>query len=96
MPYEFSGEVWFWRGPAPWYFVSVPEDVSVELRAASGFVSYGWGMIPVMVEIGRNEWATSLWPKDDIYVVPLKSAIRTAEGIEDGDVVDVRLTVRAR
>ena len=52
MPYEFSGEVWYWRGPAPFYFVTVPEDVSVELQAASSFVSYGWGMIPVTVEVG--------------------------------------------
>ncbi len=95
MPYEFSGEVWYWRGPAPFYFVTVPEDVSVELQAASSFVSYGWGMIPVTVEVGGSSWETSLWPKDDLYVVPLKIAIRRAEDIEDGDVVDVRLTLRS-
>jgi len=93
VPYEFSGEVWYWRGPAPFYFVTVPDDVSVELQAASSFVSYGWGMIPVSVEIGESTWTTSLWPKGHLYVVPLKAAIRRAEDIEDGDVIDVRLEV---
>ena len=90
---EFSGEVWFWRGPSPWHFVTVPEEECAELEDSSAFVSYGWGMIPVAVRIGETEWTTSLWPKDGSYVVPLKSAVRKAEGIDVGDVVSVRLAV---
>jgi len=52
MNLEFSGEMWFWKGPAPWHFITVPEEESGELQAASAFVSYGWGMIPVTVRIG--------------------------------------------
>lgn len=26
MNLNFSGEIWYWRGPAPFYFVTVPED----------------------------------------------------------------------
>jgi hypothetical protein len=51
-------------------------------------------MIPVTARIGRTRWATSLWPKDGGYVVPLKVAVRRAEGVEDGDMVDVGLDVR--
>jgi len=47
----------------------------------------------VTVRIGDTEWTTSLWPKDGAYVVPLKDAVRRAEGIELGHVVAVRLTV---
>jgi hypothetical protein len=90
---EFSGEVWFWRGPSPWHFVTVPEEECAELEDSSAFVSYGWGMIPVAVRIGETEWTTSLWPKDGSYVVPLKAAVRKAEGIDVGDVVSVRLAV---
>jgi len=90
---EFSGEVWFWRGPSPWHFVTVPEEECAELEDSSAFVSYGWGMIPVAVRIGETEWTTSLWPKDGSYVVPLKAAVRRAEGINVGDVVSVRLAV---
>ena len=93
MDVHFSGEIFFWRGPAPWYFVMVPEDESVDLEAVSEEVSYGWGMIPVTAQIGRTEWETALFPKDERYVVPLKAAVRRAEQIELGDVVAVQLTV---
>jgi hypothetical protein len=90
---EFSGEVWWWRGPAPFHFVTVPEDESVEIEAASSLVTYGWGMIPVAVSIGGTRWTTALWPKDGAYVVPVKAWIRKAEGIELGDTVTVRLSI---
>jgi Domain of unknown function (DUF1905) len=90
---EFSGRVWFWKGPAPWYFVTVPEEESDSLRATATSVSYGWGMIPVKVRIGRTEWDTSLWPKDERYVVPLKTQVRRAEALEEDDSVTVRLAV---
>lgn len=94
MDQEFSGEVWYWRGPAPYYFVTVPEEQCVDLRAASRSVSYGWGMIPVSVEIGDTDWETSLFPKNGRYVVPVKDKVREAEHIEDGDTVTVRLSIR--
>ena len=89
---EFSGEIWEWRGPAPYYFVTVPEEPSLDLKAVSGDVTYGWGMIPVRVRIGGTEWETSLWPKDGRYVLPLKDGVRNAEGLDEGDTVTVRLT----
>ena len=93
MNWEFSGEIWHWKGPAPWYFVTVPEEACFELQATSTFVSYGWGMIPVTVQIGRTEWATSLFPKEGRYIVPVKAAVREAEDLEEGDTVAVRLAV---
>jgi hypothetical protein len=93
MELEFSGEIWHWRGPAPFHFVTVPEDGCVELEVVAPMVSYGWGMIPVAVQVGETSWTTALWPKDGAYVVPLKDRVRRAEGLELGDVVDVRLTV---
>ncbi len=93
MQLELSGEVWFWRGPAPFHFVTVPDDLSALLKAASVAVTYGWGMIPAEVRIGATAWTTSLWPKDGGYVVPLKVKVRRAEGIELDDIVTVHLTV---
>jgi len=89
----FSGEIWFWKGPAPWYFVTVPEDGCAELRSMSGAVSYGWGMIPVSAVIGRTRWTTSLFPKDGSYILPLKANVRQAEGLALGASVKVRLKV---
>lgn len=93
MDLEFSGEVWFWRGPSPYHFVTVPEDESAALQATSALVTYGWGMIPVEARIGSTRWTTSLFPKDGGYVVPLKDLVRNAERIAVGDTVRVRLAV---
>jgi len=93
MNLEFIGEIWFWKGPAPWYFITVPEEDSLDLEATSTFVSYGWGMIPVTVQIGETRWTTSLFPKDGGYVVPVKVAARKAEKLDVGDTVTVRLAI---
>ena len=91
---EFNGKIIFWKGPAPWFFVAVPEEQSQELKAISGFVTYGWGVIPVQVRIGKTEWQTSLFPKQDRYLVPIKASVRKAQNLEKGDKVTVRLEVR--
>lgn len=90
---EFSGEIWFWRGPSPFHFVTVPEDECRALEAAAAAVTYGWGMIPVAAHVGDTDWTTSLFPKDGRYIVPLKDKVRKAEGLEVGDTVTVRLSV---
>lgn len=93
MTIQFSGPIWFWRGPAPFYFVTVPERESAEIKAIERFATYGWGMIPVVVQIGATEYKTSLWPKDGAYIVPLKVVVRKAEGLQEGDTVDIKLEV---
>lgn len=93
MELEFSGEIWFWKGPAPWHFVTVPDGPAAALESASTAVTYGWGMIPVQARIGQTTWTTSLWPKEGLYVVPLRTAVRRAERLELGEVVTVHLTV---
>jgi hypothetical protein len=94
MNIEFNGKIWFWKGPAPWYFVTVPAKHCRDLNAISRVVTYGWGMIPVHVRIGKSEWKTSLFPKDGRYIVPIKASVRKAENLEEGDKVTVRLEVR--
>lgn len=92
---EFSGEIFQWRGPAPYYFVTVPEEQSLELKAVSSGISYYRGMIRVQARIGEVEWTTSLWPKDGRYVVPIKDAVRKPMELADGDTVTIHLTVAA-
>jgi hypothetical protein len=93
MDLDFSGEIWFWKGPAPWHFVTVPVEECRELEASSTLVSYGWGMIPVEARIGATAWKTSLFPKDGRYIVPVKAGVRKAEGLDVGDIVEVRLSI---
>jgi hypothetical protein len=90
---DVTGEVWFWRGPSPYHFVTVDDDASAAIKAASAAVTYGWGMIPVSAELGSTAWTTSLFPKDGRYLVPLKDKVRDAEGVDVGDVVTVRLSI---
>lgn len=92
MEFAFEGPVWFWRGPAPWYFVTVPPDQCAVIKARSGSLTYGWGMIPVHATIGRTTWYTAMWPKDDLYILPIKANIRKAEKIDEGDIVSVYLS----
>lgn len=94
MDIEFDGSIWFWRGPAPWYFVTIPEAQSHELKAIASAVTYGWGVIPVQVQIGSTVWKTSLFPKNDLYIVPVKASVRKAEKLGEGDDVAVRLEVK--
>ncbi|MGE3126585.1 MAG: DUF1905 domain-containing protein [Fimbriimonadaceae bacterium] len=93
MELEFEGEVWYWKGPAPHYFVFVPDAASREIKAMEPLVTYGWGMIPVTVTVGATQYTTALWPKDGRYIVPLKLAVRKAEEIEEGDSISVQLVI---
>jgi hypothetical protein len=95
MDLEFSGEIIHWRGPAPFHFVAVPEEPSAAIEAVSGLVTYGWGAIPVRARIGATEFRTSLFPKGDLYLVPVKVAVRRAERLALGDEVTVRLHLDA-
>ena len=71
----------------------VPAEQAQDIRAAARFVTYGWGMIPVTVRVGETVWKTSLFPKDGLYLLPVKLAVRTTEQIEEGDEVTVQLEV---
>jgi hypothetical protein len=91
MDLEVTGEIVEWRGPAPHHFVVVPDEESAAIEAVAPLVTYGWGVIPVRARLGRTDFETSLFPRDDRYLVPLKVAVRRAEGVELGDVVTVQL-----
>jgi hypothetical protein len=93
MKLDFSGEMWFWRGPSPFHFVTVPERESAELHDVSSLVSYGWGVIPVVAHIGLTGWSTSLFPKNGGYLVPVKASVRQSEDLELGDILQVTLVV---
>jgi hypothetical protein len=93
MSLEFSGDIWYWRGPAPFHFITVPEAECEMIKDVSRIVTYGWGMIPVAVQIGNTTWKTSLWPKEGSYIVPIKDSVRKAEKLSEGDMVMVRLEV---
>lgn len=93
MNIEFTGNIWYWKGPSPFFFVTVPPAECDALRAVSTTVTYGWGMIPVHARIGKTKWTTSLFPKEGSYIVPLKVSVRKAEQLDEGDTVTIRLEI---
>ncbi|HUR50870.1 MAG TPA: DUF1905 domain-containing protein [Mycobacteriales bacterium] len=90
MEWVVEGEVVEWRGPAPYFFVAMSESESAELKEQARSLIY-WGQVPVQVVIGATEFSTALFPKDGRYLVPLKDAVRKAEGVGEGDVVRLLL-----
>ena len=38
MHLEFDGTIWYWKGPAPHFFVTVPAEQCLDLKAASRLV----------------------------------------------------------
>jgi hypothetical protein len=94
--WDFAEEAIWWRGPAPFVFVPVPADLSAEIKAISARVTYGWGVIPVKATIGGTEYTTSLFPKNGLYLVPVKVKVQKAEGVKVGDLVNVHLEVELR
>ena len=91
MELEFSNRLIEWRGPAPFYYVPVPAAESALIKETARQTSYGWGVIPVKVTIGKTVFTTSLFPKDGIYLVPVKNAVRLPEKLEWGQSVKVAL-----
>ena len=94
MVIEFKGKIFQWRGPAPYLFVAVPEKESANIKSVSKLLTYGWGVIPVMVKVGKTEWKTSLFPKDGRYLVPIKMLAQNAEKLKEGDKIKLRLEFR--
>ncbi len=71
----------------------MPEQESAALKEVSNRITYGWGCIPVDVTIGETTFYTALIPKDGIYLVPLKVAVRKAEKLEEGEMVQVQVDI---
>lgn len=82
-----------WRGPAPFYFVAVPEKESAKIKQLANQLSYGWGVIPVAGKIGKTTFTTALIPKAGNYLVPIKNAVRQAEILEVDQLIAVSLTL---
>jgi hypothetical protein len=93
--FSFEADVWEQDGSASWFFISLPEQHADDIEAEFGQRAGGFGSVRVEVTIGSTTWATSLFPdnKRATYLLPLKKAVRKAEGITADSVVTVHLTV---
>ncbi len=83
-----------WRGPAPFFFAPIPLEHGIEIGRISKFVTYGWGVIPVEATISGVVFRTSLFPKDETYLLPVKQEVRRRVGVTAGDLISVSMTVQ--
>jgi hypothetical protein len=95
MRIEFDAELWIWaaRPDDSWTFVSLPVDVSDEIRDLTAGERRGFGAVRVEVRIGSTIWRTSIFPdaKRGAYVLPIKKAVRKAQKLDPGDSARVAL-----
>jgi hypothetical protein len=91
MEYTFDSVVIEWRGPSPFHFATIPDNIAAEIKLAAPTLTYGWGVIPATVTVGATSVTTSLIPRDGGYLVPLKDALRKPEGFVIGDLIAVEL-----
>ena len=95
MIYLFDADLWLWdaRQGDSWTFLSLPPEASAEIREVAGALPRGFGSVRVTVTLGATVWKTSIFPdaKTGVYVLPLKKAVRKAEGVEAGDTVTVKV-----
>jgi hypothetical protein len=89
--YEFIGKVWQHAPPGGWYFVSLPQEMSNEIRGALRSEEEGWGRLKATAGIGKSEWKTAIWfdTKRNTYLLALKAEIRKRENIESGTEIAV-------
>lgn len=92
MSLTFTATLFEWRGPAPHYFLRVPDELVPDLRDAARLVTYGWGMIPCVARVGETTFRTAIFPKDGGYLLPVRMAVRRAESLEEGQEVTVTVT----
>jgi hypothetical protein len=91
--FEISGTVIEWRGPAPFYFLPTPIEVTEEIEIYKRELTYGWGVIPAKVTVGTVTVTTSLFPKNGSFYIPLKDALRKPDEISVGDFVTLVLEI---
>ena len=92
--FSFETRVIYWRGPSPFFYAPIPELHVDELRQLARIVTYGWGMVPVDVQIGDVDFTTSLFPKDGGYLLPLKADVRRRTNVTADDVIAIELTIQ--
>jgi hypothetical protein len=86
--------LWIWKGEAAgrWYFITVPEEQSDEIRAQAFGSPRGFGSVKVEARIHDVIWRTSVFPLNSGgYLLPVKAEVRRKVGLATGDEVTVRL-----
>lgn len=90
---NFRATVWQYPGPSGWYFVTLPADLSHQMRSTQA-THEGWGRLKVSARLGQTAWTTSAWydAKTNCYQLPLKASVRQAEHFQANDEVEITVS----
>lgn len=93
--YTFTAIIWQYDGPNGWYFVSLPYDISKEIRENLKWQEEGWGRLKATAKIENQEWKTAIWfdTKQNTYLLPLKADIRKKGNLEKDQVIEVSVFI---
>lgn len=88
--------LWLYSGISGWHFITLPKKQSKEIKKMFSVMAAGWGSLPVIANIGKTSWKTSIFPDNKIsaYLLPIKLEIRKKEKIVKGDMVDFSIEIK--
>ena len=99
-----TATLWLWttdKAPASWHFLTIEGEAADAIHALALMRRLengrrrGWGSMKVSATIGDTRWETSIFPANAAkgWLLPVKAAVRKAEGLVAGDTVQVSVTV---
>lgn len=93
--YQFTAQPWQHQGPGGWYFVTLPLEMSAEIRTHLKEFEEGWGRLKAIAQINATGWETAIWfdTKAQSYLLPLKADVRKKEAIAIGKTIEVTIWV---
>jgi len=96
LEYSFTAEVWLWQSEkTAWHFVTLPADMSEDIKAFTKHLARGFRSVKLDVKIGETRWQTSIFPSKERggYLLPIKKSVRVAEDIGVGSTVTVDISI---
>lgn len=97
LEFSFSGKMWIWQSETAtaWHFITLPQDMSEDIKTFTKHLARGFRSVKVDVRIGETRWKTSLFPSKEqgAYLLPIKKSVREAEGLNLDQTVLVDLKI---
>jgi hypothetical protein len=94
--YQFQAKLWQYPSPkGAWFFISLPIEISSEIRENLKWQEEGWGRLKAIAQINETEWKTAIWfdTKTNTYLLPVKAEVRRKGNLEMGNNLNVEIRI---
>lgn len=91
--YDFTAVIWQHNSSGGWYFVTLPIELSNEIRENLQWQEEGWGRMKASAQIATMTWDTAIWydAKLKSYLLPIKSEVRKKLGLSSNQSVEISI-----